>query len=420
MHVKDQRVAVTGLGIISCLGNDCQSVLRSLRADTVGIELLEERKKLGFNSALSGTIKNFDPAGHLTRKLRKTLPEFGIWAWAAIDQALNRARLSPDAIRGDERTGLIFGNDSSAVTAVEQVAILQEAGDTKSIGSGHIFRLLSSTITLNIATILGIRGMSWTVASACASGAMAIGQGAELIASGRQDRVIVGGAQEISHQSMCSFDALNAFSSREEAPEKASRPFDTERDGLVPSGGAAALILESMDSARQRGCPILGEVLGYGTATDGYNIIVPSGEGIERAMRSAIAQSGLSPSSIDAVLAHATSTQAGDEKEAEAILRLFSPSQETPGPPVIALKARTGHEFWMAGASQVVYGLLMASDNFIAGNINLDHADHVAGQLNLPRHNLSRSPRFLLCNASGFGGTNASLVIACGDPEERP
>ena len=413
MYNTSQRVAITGLGIISCLGNDCPSVTDALRCNKVGIQFLPERKQLGFNSGLSGVIADFDPTKYLTRKLRKTLPEYGIWAWAAINQAMEEAGLGPDDLHGDERTGLIFGNDSSAVTAVEQAAILQQAGETTSIGSGHIFRLPTSTITLNISTILGIRGMSWTVASACASGAMAIGQGAELIGAGRQERVIVGGAQEISHQSMCSFDALGAFATREDTPHQASRPFDTTRDGLVPSGGAAALILESFESAEKRGCPILGEVLGYGTATDGYNIIVPSGDGIERAMRAAIETSAIPLSHIDAVLAHATSTPAGDEKEAEAILRLFPPSEKHPGPLVTALKARTGHEFWMAGASQAVYGLLMARDNFIAGNINLQHADTIAAQLNLPRQNVDCSPRHILCNASGFGGANGSLVIRC-------
>jgi 3-oxoacyl-[acyl-carrier-protein] synthase-1 len=237
-----ERVVITGMGIISCLGNDCDQVTKSLREGNCGIELLPERKQLGFNSGLSGVIKDFNPAQHLTRKQRKTLPEFGIWAWAAIEQALGQAGIEIESLHQDAQTGLIFGNDSSAATPVEQVDILRSKGDTRSIGSGHIFRSLTSTITLNISTLLGIQGMSWTVASACASGAMAIGQGAELIASGRQKRVICGGAQEITWESMCSFDTLDAFSRREDDPAKASRPFDTERDGLVPSGGAACLV----------------------------------------------------------------------------------------------------------------------------------------------------------------------------------
>jgi 3-oxoacyl-[acyl-carrier-protein] synthase-1 len=404
-----ERVVITGMGIISCLGNDCDQVTKSLREGNCGIELLPERKQLGFNSGLSGVIKDFNPAQHLTRKQRKTLPEFGIWAWAAIEQALGQAGIEIESLHQDAQTGLIFGNDSSAATPVEQVDILRSKGDTRSIGSGHIFRSLTSTITLNISTLLGIQGMSWTVASACASGAMAIGQGAELIAGGRQKRVICGGAQEITWESMCSFDTLDAFSRREDAPAEASRPFDTERDGLVPSGGAACLVLESLSDAHDRCATILGEVVGYGVSTDGYHIVKPSGKGIERAMNLAIDSSGFMPGDINLVLAHATSTPAGDEKEAEALSRVFSANDASPY--IFAPKALTGHEFWMAGASQVVYGLLMAHNGFIAGNRNLQNPDPAAATLNLPRTNIDLSPRILLCNASGFGGTNASLVI---------
>jgi len=400
------------MGIISCLGNTLTRVTESLRVGRSGIVLLPERKQMGFNSCLSGAIQDFQPNNYLTRKQRKTLPEFGIWAWATIEQALAQSETEPETLRQDEMTGIIFGNDSSAETPVEQVEILKNAGDTRSIGSGHIFRSLSSTITLNISTMLGLRGMSWTIASACASGAMAIGQGAELIASGRQQRIICGGAQEISWQSMCSFDALGAFSNREESPEKASRPFDRDRDGLVPSGGAACVVLESRTGARMRGAKILGEILGYGVATDGYHIVSPSGEGIERAMRMAIMNSGLNHGDIDLVLAHATSTPAGDEKEAEALCRIFTDNGSSPL--IFAPKGLTGHEFWMAGASQVVYGLLMAQNGFVAGNTNLLNPEGAAERLNLPREATEQETQILQCNASGFGGTNASLLVRAG------
>ena len=413
-HARE-RVAITGMGIISCLGNGCDQVRQSLRWGVSGIRILPQRRALGFQSALSGVIGNFDPKQYLTRKQRKTLPEFGIWAWAAIEQAITQAgqgEYRADEFRGDRQTGFIFGNDSSAATAVEQVETLKAAGETRSIGSGHIFRSLTSTITLNISTLLGIQGMSWTISSACASGAMAIGQAAGLIASGQQQRIICGGAHEISWQSMCSFDALGAFSRREDDPAGASRPFDRDRDGLVPGGGAAALVLESYSLAKERGATIVGEVLGYGTATDGYHIVVPSGEGIERAMRAALDDAGIGSQEIDLVLAHATSTPAGDEKEAQALCRIFPPRAHAPL--VTAPKGLTGHEFWMAGASQVIYGLLMAGDGFVAANRNLQHPDGAAAHLNLPRKNVSCHPRLLLCNASGFGGTNAALVIRCG------
>lgn len=406
---KRNRVAITGLGIISCLGNDCEQVTASLREGRCGIELLAERKQLGFNSGLSGTIKNFDANKYLTRKQRKTLPEFGIWAWAAVEQALRQAGIASESLHGDVQTGLIFGNDSSAATPVEQVEILRQTGETRSIGSGHIFRSLTSTVTLNLSTLLGIQGMSWTIASACASGAMAVGQGAELIAGGRQKRVICGGAQEITWESMCSFDALDAFSRREDDPARASRPFDNDRDGLVPGGGAACVVLESMSEALARGATILGEITGYGVSTDGHHIVVPSGLGIERAMIMALRDADIPPDAIDMVLAHATSTPAGDEKEAEALNRVFTGANAHPY--VFAPKALTGHEFWMAGAAQVVYGLLMARSGFVAGNRNLDNPCPAAQRLNLPRTNVETSARTLVCNASGFGGANASLVV---------
>lgn len=411
MNSNRQRVAITGLGIISCLGLNRHEVEASLAAGKSGIELLPERKAMGFQSGLSGVIRGFDPTLYLDRKKRKSMPEFAIWAWAAVEQALGQSGITPESLHGDEETGLIFGNDSSAVTAVEQVETLRASGETRSIGSGHIFRLLNSTITLNLSTILGLRGQVWTVSSACASGAMAIGQGAELIATGRQQRMLCGGAQEISWQSMCSFDTLAAFSRREDDPAGASRPFDLGRDGLVPSGGAAAVFLENYAAAEQRGAKILGEVLGYGAANDGHHIVVPSGDGLERAMRRAIAEAGLVPANIELVLAHATSTPAGDEVEAAALNRLFTPGPDQPGPLVTAPKGLTGHEFWMAGAAQVVYGLLMTGAGFVTGNHNLQEPDPSVKSLRLPRQNVYTARRFLLCNAAGFGGTNACLVI---------
>ncbi|MFC1523183.1 beta-ketoacyl-[acyl-carrier-protein] synthase family protein [Thermodesulfobacteriota bacterium] len=406
-----RRVAVTGTGIISCLGLTKAEVQQALRTGKSGVRLLEERKKLGFRSGLSGVISGFDPHKILNKKSRKTLPEFGLWAWDAIIQALEQAGIERTDIKNDPRTGLIFGNDSSAVTAVEQVDTLRTAGETATIGSGHIFRLLNSTLTLNFSTLLGIRGMSWTISAACASGAMAIGQAAELIAADRQDRIICGGAQEISWQSMCSFDALGAFSRSEDDPTSASKPFDQNRDGLVPSGGAAALILEDFDAAKARGATILGEIIGYANTSDGFHIVVPSGEGIERAMHQAITDSGLRPEDIDLVLAHATSTPTGDEAEARALRSVFDVDQDKKGPLITAVKGLTGHEFWMAGAAQVVYGILMAQGGFVAGNPNLKTPDSAAKNLRFSLETSNISASHLMMNAAGFGGTNACLIL---------
>ncbi|HIJ78956.1 MAG: beta-ketoacyl-[acyl-carrier-protein] synthase family protein [Desulfobulbaceae bacterium] len=408
---SSRRVVVTGMGIVSCLGLSRAEVRESLKTGKCGILLDHERKTLGFRSGLSGRIKGFSAERQLDRKYRKTLPEFGWWAWDAVCQALEQAGVDPESLAGDTRAGLIFGNDSSVVTGVEQCEVLRAAGETRGIGSGHIFRLLTSTITLNLCTKLKLHGSSWSISSACASGAMAIGQAAELIASGKQDRVICGGAQEISWQSMCSFDAINAFSRREDEPEKSSRPFDQGRDGLVPSGGAAVVFLEEQGQARARGAKILAEICGYDTSSDGHHISAPSGEGLLRAMAGAINDANLSPDDIDLVMAHATSTPMGDSHEAKAIAGLFEIENERQGPVVAAVKSLTGHEFWMAGASQVVYGLLMSRAGFVVGHPNLDNPDSAAAGLNIPRNTMDFSPKYILCNAAGFGGVNGCLVV---------
>ena len=409
-----RRVVVTGTGIVSTLGLSGTAVTDSLRHGKSGISFVPERKELGFRSGLSGVILDFDGQKRLERKYRKTLPEYGWWAWDAISQALTEAGVETESLAGDDRAGIIFGNDSSVVSGVEQCDLLRAAGETRGIGSGHIFRLMTSTITLNVSTRLQLRGSSWTVSGACASGAMAIGQAAELIATGRQDRMICGGAQEISWQSMCSFDALNAFSLREDEPSKASRPFDQDRDGLVPSGGAAAVFLEAEEVAKARGATILAEVCGYDAASDGYHISAPSGDGLQCAMQGAIRAANLQPEQIDLVMAHATSTPVGDEKEALALCQLFGIERGQSGPIVAVIKSLTGHEFWMAGASQLVYAILMSRAGFVAGHPNLHNPAPEAAKLRIPIDTIPFQPRYILCNASGFGGTNGCLVVRIG------
>ena len=400
------RVAITGIGIISCLGQDVASVGAALKAGTSGILIDPERISLGFRSPLTAVIRDFDYS-ILSRKQRKSMPDFAVWAYAATASALQMAKLGEEDIRNDQ-SGLLFGCDSSCIAAVEQVEALKAAGETKGIGSGQIFRSMTSTVTMNLNTLLGTRGASWSLSSACSSGGHAIGQAADLIRLGRQERVICGGAQEINWQSMCSFDGLGAFSMRVDDPAAASRPFDAERDGLVPGGGAAAIILERYDLAEQRGATILGEVLGYGFSSDGEQLSVPSRDGLARAMRMALDESGLAAAEIDYLCAHATSTPAGDAAEAENIRRVFG--QKTP--PISALKSMTGHELWMSGASQVVYTTIMAQQGFTAPNLNFCNPCEQTQGLNIIRETLPCGPKKALCNSAGFGGTNASLVIS--------
>lgn len=400
------RVAITGIGIISCLGNTVDAVGQALRAGKSGIILDSVRTELGFRSPLTGTIKAFDSRALLSKKECKTMPDFAIQAHSAVQDAVKMSGLGEDAIQNNE-TGLIFGCDSSCIAAIEQVGMLKERGETKLIGSGHVFRSMTSCITMNLNTLLKTRGACWTISSACSSGGHAVGQAADLIAFGRQERVICGGAQEINWESMCSFDALGAFSTRLDDPTKASRPFDANRDGLVPSGGAAAMVLERYDLAQARGATILGEIRGYAFSSDGNHISVPSQDGLQRAMRKAINLAGIKECDIDYICAHATSTPAGDAAEARNISAVFGPHT----PPISSIKSMTGHELWMSGASQVVYSTIMARQGFIAPNINFIEPDELSAALNITAERIDKTPEHVLCNSAGFGGTNSCLVL---------
>ena len=400
------RVAITGIGIVSCLGTSIETVAQSLRTGRSGIVLDEERRRLGFRSPLTGAIQGFDPRGRLSKKQCKTMPDFAVQAHAAASDALAMSGLAEDEVQSHE-TGMIFGCDSSCLAAVEQVDLLRELGETKLIGSGHVFRSMTSCITMNLNTLFKTGGACWTISAACASGGHAIGQAADLIAFGRQQRMICGGAQEIDWQSMCSFDGLGAFSTRLDQPECASRPFDAGRDGLVPSGGAAVLVLERYDLARARGADILGEVAGYAFSSDGNHISVPSQDGLQRAMRQAVSLAGIEQCDIDYICAHATSTPAGDAAEARNISAVFGART----PPVSSLKSMTGHELWMSGASQAVYSTIMARQGFIAANRNFSEPDEFSARLNIVTQRIDRSPEHVLCNSAGFGGTNSCLVL---------
>jgi 3-oxoacyl-[acyl-carrier-protein] synthase-1 len=400
------RVAITGIGIISCLGNSIPVVAESLRRGKSGIVVDPRRLELGFRSPLTGAIRDFDPQKVLPRKNLKAMPDFAVQAYDAVMQALGMSGLKVKEIQNPE-TGLIFGCDSSSSAVVEQADLLRKLGETKSLGSGVTFRCITSTITINLNTLLKTKGACWTISSACSSGGHALGHAADLIALGRQERVICGGAQEITWESMCSFDGLGAFSTRIEDPEAACRPFDALRDGLVPSGGAAAIVLERYDVAEKRGALILGEMAGYAFSSDGNHISMPDQDGIERAMEGALKNAGLTPGDIDYICAHATSTPMGDAIEAESISHVFGPKT----PLISSLKSMTGHELWMSGASQVVYSVVMSREGFIAPNINFEVPDESSKKLNIVRETVNRAPGTVLCNSAGFGGTNSCLVL---------
>jgi 3-oxoacyl-[acyl-carrier-protein] synthase-1 len=290
---------------------------------------------------------------------------------------------------------------------IETTDIIREKKDTALIGSGAIFKSMNSTVTMNLSTIFRLRGINLTVSAACASGSHSIGLAYHLIKSGLQDAIICGGAQEINKYAMSSFDGLGVFSPREEEPAKASRPFDSARDGLVPSGGGATLILESYESAIQRGANIIAEVVGYGFSSNGGHISTPNIEGPATAMQRALKEAGLKASDIGYINAHATSTPVGDANEAKAIFEVFGESN----PPVSSTKSMTGHECWMAGASEVIYSILMMQHDFIAPNINLENPDEDSQKLNLVKTTLNKKFDIFLSNSFGFGGTNSALVV---------
>lgn len=388
------------------MGCDRERIAESLYQGRSGIVCDPKRKELGFRSSLTGEIKDFDPGRYVTRKQRKTMTLFTVQSYAAALQAIEHAGLEPKELQ-NENNGLIFGCDSSCLTAYEQSIMTKESKSTEKLGSGYVFRFMTSNVTMNLNVLLKTKGACWTISSACSSSGHAVGQAADLIRSGKQDRIICGGAQEINWQSMCSFDSLGAFSVREDKAAEASRPFSHDRDGLVPGGGAAAIILENYDIAQQRGAKILGEICGYGFSSDGYNISVPDVDGMRRAMTMALESANIEVGKVDYVCAHATSTPIGDGVEAMAIDSLFGEHK----PPVSSLKSICGHELWMAGAAQVVYTTIMANKAFTAPNINFTGPDEYSRKLNIITETINVPPRIALCNSAGFGGTNSSLIV---------
>ena len=405
--MNHRRVAITGIGIWSCLGKNKEEVSQSLREGRSGIGIDPDRIDYGYRSPLTGIVEHPQLKGKLDRKLRQYLAEEGEYAYMATLEAFQQAGID-DAYLLENEVGILFGNDSSAKALLESHEIVREKKDTTLIGSAAIFRSMNSTVTMNLSTIFHLKGINMTISAACASGSHSIGLGTMFIRNGLQDMVLCGGAQETNYLSMGSFDGIGAFSIRINDPAKASRPFDRDRDGLVPSGGAAALVLEDYDHAVARGATILAEVCGYGFSSNGEShISQPSEDGCYRAMIRAMNDAGVKADDIDYVNAHATSTPQGDMFEALALKRLFGPIQT----PISSTKSMTGHECWMAGASEIVYCILMMQGGFIAPNINFEHPDEYSEGLNIVNTTTFKELKTILSNSFGFGGTNSALVI---------
>jgi 3-oxoacyl-[acyl-carrier-protein] synthase-1 len=400
------RVVITGTGIYSSIGKNLDEVKNSLINGKSGIVLDPERKAFGFQSCLTGKLERPQLKGILDRRSRVCMPQHAEFAYMSTFEALKQASISPEYLEQNE-VGILFGNDSSTPAVIECVDIIRQTKDTTMVGSGSVFQSMNSSVTMNLSVIFHLRGINFTVSGACASGSHAIGMGYFFIRHGYQNTIVCGGAQEVNLFCVGSFDALGAFSKLESEPEKASRPFDKTRDGLVPSGGAATIILEDLDHALRRGAPILAEVIGYGFSSDGIHISVPDVDGPVRAISMALKDAKIGPEKIDYINAHATSTPIGDLNEAKAIDNVFGKIK----PVISSTKSMTGHEMWMAGASEVVYSMIMMQNSFVAPNINFNEADEFTGKLNITPVTIQKNIDIFLSNSFGFGGTNSCLII---------
>ena len=401
----NRRVVITGMGIYSTIGKSLDEVKNSLFEGKSGIIYSPERKEFGYRSALTGWVENPDLKDLLARRQRVTMGQESEFAYMATIEAMRNAGIDQDFFNNNE-VGILYGNDSVSEAIIFATDKIREKKDTTLIGSGAIFKTMNSTVTMNLSTIFQLRGINITISSACASGSHAVGLGFIMIQNGLQDMILCGGAQEINKYAMGSFDGLGVFSMRENDPTKASRPFDINRDGLVPSGGAATLVLESYDSAIKRGATILAEVVGYGFSSNGGHISTPNVEGPTIAMQRALENAQMEPCEVEYINAHATSTPIGDANEAKAIYQVFGSKI-----PVSSTKSMTGHECWMSGASEIIYSILMMKNGFIAPNINIEKLDKDAQKLNIITQTKNIKINNFLSNSFGFGGTNSAIIV---------
>jgi 3-oxoacyl-[acyl-carrier-protein] synthase I len=402
----ERRVVITGVGIYSCIGKNIQEVTKSLEEGKSGIGYDSVRKKMGYRSALTGILEIPNLKGDLSRRQRISLSEEAIYAYVSTKEALGNAKID-DFFLDNNIIGMIFGNDSSAKAVMESIDKIRLKKDTTLLGSGSIFQSMNSTVTMNLSTIFRVKGVNFTLSAACSSGGHSIGTAFNLIKSGMQDTIICGGAQEVNPHAFGSFDGLGVFSTKEATPKKASSPFDNERDGLIPSGGGATLVLESLESALLRNAPIVAEIVGYGFSSNGKHISAPDVDGQVRSMNMALKNANILPEEIDYINAHATSTPLGDECEAEAIYSIFKDFNT----PVSSTKSMTGHECWMSGASEIIYSIIMIQNNFIAPNINFKKANESLAKINIIAKPVKKELNTIMSNSFGFGGTNSNLII---------
>ena len=410
-----RRVVVTGLGIWSCIGQDLLTVTESLRQGRSGIVFDPKRIEYGLQSGLVGNVPIPNVKAELQRYFRDKMSDDGMYAYCAAKQALTLAHVTDEYLLKNSM-GILWGNDGNP----SEISHFYTDYKNIELSPSLFYRYHTSSTTSNLANIFGLHGISLTIEAACASSSHAIGLALMFIRTGMQDTILVGGSCSTYKESAVAIDAATALSLKNNDPLHASRPFDKDRDGFVISGGAAALVLEEYEHAVARGATIYAEVVGYGFSSNGIEeISMPSAEGEYIAMKRALDDAGLQPSDIDYVNAHATSTPLGDIEEAKALTRLFAPSSHSSvssetsasSPYISSTKSMTGHENWMAGASEAVYSILMMQNNFVAPNINLEHKIDEAKDLNIVTETVYAPIRTVLSNSSGMGGTNSALVF---------
>ena len=399
-----RRVVVTGYGIVSSIGNSAAEVLASLRAGRSGVRASEEYRELGFRSHVHAPV-DIDLAERIDRKLRRFMSDSSGYAWVAMSEALERAGLGEEEIV-DPRVGLVVGTGGASNEYVLMNAELARSKGARKVGPYMVTRCMSSAVAANLATAFRIRGTSYSISSACATSAHCIGHAAELIQWGKQDMVFAGGADEVHWGSSAMFDGMGALSSRyNDAPERASRPYDAERDGFVISGGGGMLVLEALDHAQARGAPIIAELVGYGATSDGADMVQPSGEGAARCMRMAL--EGVD-GPVDYLNSHGTSTPVGDMRELEAVRAVFGAA----APPISSTKSLGGHALGAAGVNEAIHCLLMMEHGFIAASANIENLDPAAAGFDIVRERRDGARiDTVMSNSFGFGGANATLVF---------
>ena len=399
-----KRVVVTGMGIVSSLGNNKSEVLESLKKAKSGIEFSEKYAEMGLRSNVYGSISEIDTSDVIDRKMLRFMADAAIYNAIALDEAIKQSGLSPEIV-SNERTGLIMGSGgASNQNVVEAADILRERG-IKRVGPYRVPRAMGSTTSACLSTLFKIKGINYSISSACSTSAHCIGNAMEQIQLGKQDVVFAGGGEELDWSLTMLFDAMGALSSKyNDTPEKASRAYDANRDGFVISGGGGALVLESLEHAEARGAHIIAELVGYGATSDGYDMVAPSGEGAKRCMELAISTVS---DSIDYINAHGTSTPAGDMKELQAIKQVFNSKI----PLIGSTKSLSGHALGAAGVNESIYSLLMLENDFVAESVNIETLDEEAEGMPIVRKTTQLKLNRILSNSFGFGGTNACLVF---------